>query len=106
MPENIWVVDDDQSIRWVLQRALEKAGMNISVFEVASDLLKALHVADKNKQLPDAIITDIRMPGMDGFDLIKEIHNDFSDLPLKGAKHLLTVEVKDHAGNTKTGFNN
>jgi len=82
MPEKIWIVDDDQSIRWVLQRALEKADMAIGVFEFASDLLKALHLANKKKQLPDAIISDIRMPGMDGFELIKEIHKDYPDLPV------------------------
>jgi len=82
MSENIWIVDDDHSIRWVLQRALEKAEMNIEAFEVASDLLKALHIANTKKQLPNAIITDIRMPGMDGFELIKEIHRDYPDLPV------------------------
>ena len=82
MSENIWIVDDDRSIRWVLQRALEKAEMNIEAFEVASDLLKALHIANIKKQLPNAIITDIRMPGIDGFELIKEIHRDYPDLPV------------------------
>lgn len=82
MPEKIWIVDDDQSIRWVLQRALEKADMAIEAFEFASDLLKALHLANDKKQLPDAIISDIRMPGMDGFELIKEIHKDYPDLPV------------------------
>ncbi len=82
MSENIWIVDDDQSIRWVLQRALEKAGMQVSVFEYASDLLRALQQATENKELPDAIITDIRMPGMDGFELIDTIHKDHPDLPV------------------------
>ena len=82
MTEKIWIVDDDQSIRWVLQRALEKAEMDIEAFEVASDLLKALHIANEKNQLPDAIISDIRMPGMDGFDLIKEIHSSYPELPV------------------------
>ena len=42
MPEKIWVVDDDQSIRWVLQRALDKANMDVNAFEFAIDLLKQL----------------------------------------------------------------
>lgn len=78
--ENIWIIDDDQSIRWVLQRALEKAGMNITVYEFTNDLLAA--ISDKNVILPDAIISDIRMPGMSGLDLTKEIHKKYPDLPI------------------------
>ena len=80
MSENLWIVDDDQSIRWVLQKALEKAGMTINAYEFASDLLRDLNA--ENKQLPDAIISDIRMPGMSGFELIKEIHRYHPDLPV------------------------
>lgn len=81
MSEKLWIVDDDQSIRWVLQKALEKANMEITVFEFASDLLRKLQEED-DKQIPDAIISDIRMPGMDGFELIKEIHQVHPDLPV------------------------
>ena len=78
--ENIWIIDDDQSIRWVLQRALEKAGMNITAYEFTSDLLK--DISATNVTLPDAIISDIRMPGMSGLDLTKQIHKKFPDLPI------------------------
>lgn len=78
--ENIWIIDDDQSIRFVLQRALEKAGMNITAFEFTSDLLSAISAS--NVKLPDAIISDIRMPGMSGLDLTKEIHQKYPDLPI------------------------
>jgi len=81
MTEKIWVVDDDQSIRWVLERALTKADMQVKAFEFATDLLKQLRGSD-NKNLPGAIISDIRMPGMGGFELIKEIHQDFPELPV------------------------
>ena len=80
MSENLWIVDDDQSIRWVLQRALEKAEMKITVYEFASDLLRALKAEDI--KLPDAIISDIRMPGMNGFELLKEIHKIYPELPV------------------------
>lgn len=80
MSEKIWIVDDDQSIRWVLQRALEKAGMTITAYEFASDLIRDLN--KDSSQLPDAIITDIRMPGMSGFELIKEVHAGFPELPV------------------------
>jgi len=78
--ENIWIIDDDQSIRFVLQRALEKAEMNITAFEFTSDLLNA--ISAKDVKLPDAIISDIRMPGMSGLDLTKEIHQQYPDLPI------------------------
>ncbi len=81
MAENIWIVDDDQSIRWVLQKALEKASMKVTAYEYASDLLHQLHDT-KTAYLPDAIVSDIRMPGMSGFELIKEIHNLHPDLPV------------------------
>ena len=81
MTEKLWIVDDDQSIRWVLQRALEKANMDITAFEFATDLLRQLREADE-RGLPDAIISDIRMPGMDGFELIEEIHKIYPDLPV------------------------
>lgn len=75
--ETIWVVDDDESIRWVLQRALEKANMQVQVFDHAEKLLSALKT-----DLPHAIISDIRMPDMDGFELLKEIHKEHPDLPV------------------------
>lgn len=81
MPEKIWVVDDDQSIRWVLQRALEKANMDVNAFEFAIDLLKQLQESNES-ELPDAVISDIRMPGMDGFELIKVIHQEYPELPV------------------------
>ncbi len=81
MTEKIWIVDDDQSIRWVLQRALENAQMKVTAFECGSDLLRQL--GDENESsLPDAIISDIRMPGMDGFELIKEVHKKYPSLPV------------------------
>ncbi len=81
MPERIWIVDDDQSIRWVLQRALEKAQMNVQAFEHPRDLLYALQ-ASSESELPEAIFSDIRMPDMDGFELMKKIHEQHPQLPV------------------------
>ena len=78
--ENIWIIDDDQSIRWVLKRALEKADMKITSFEFTSDLLKA--ISAENAEIPDAIITDIRMPSMSGLELSSEIHKLYPELPI------------------------
>ncbi len=75
--ERIWVVDDDQSIRWVLEKALEKAGMYVKSFSSASGILETLE-----RGQPDALITDVRMPGMDGFDLLTKIQQRYPELPV------------------------
>ncbi len=76
-PDTVWVVDDDKSIRWVLEKALEKASIRCKSFSNALNLLDALET-----ELPDALITDIRMPGMDGFELLKKIQHNYPDLPV------------------------
>ncbi|MDH5179048.1 MAG: nitrogen regulation protein NR(I) [Gammaproteobacteria bacterium] len=75
--ECIWVVDDDRSIRWVLDKALQQADMEVETFDSADGVLRQL-----GKGAPDAIITDIRMPGMNGLDLLKQIHTDHPQLPV------------------------
>ena len=74
---NVWVVDDDRSIRWVLDKALSSAGLKTAIFESADQLLKKLSL-----EQPDAIISDIRMPGMDGLEMLERIHVDYPDLPI------------------------
>ena len=61
----VWIIDDDKSIRWVLEKALQQAGIG-KMFEQAEPALNQL-----KKEHPSAIITDIRMPGMDGLTLLK-----------------------------------
>jgi len=75
--ESIWVVDDDRSIRWVLEKALTKADMDVRTFEEADSVLRALE-----RHQPDAIISDVRMPGMDGLALLDKIHANHPDLPV------------------------
>jgi len=75
--DTVWVVDDDRSIRWVLEKALTSAGLNVNAFEDANAVLKAL----ETKQ-PDAIISDIRMPGMDGLELLSRIHTQYPEMPV------------------------
>lgn len=75
--EHVWVIDDDRSIRWVLERALRQANMDVETFESAAGIIEKL----RNTQ-PDAIISDIRMPGVSGFDLLAQIGQKFPDLPV------------------------
>ncbi len=75
--EAAWVIDDDQSIRWVLERALQQDGIAVRTFESAENVL-----ANLGHQQPDAIITDIRMPGIGGLDLLESIRARFPELPI------------------------
>ena len=75
--ESIWVIDDDRSIRWVLQKALEKADFEVTEFEDGNKVLD--HLAE---QQPDAIISDVRMPGIDGMQLMAAIREQYPQLPV------------------------
>ncbi len=76
-PETVWIIDDDKSIRWVVEKALQKAGIVTRSFSGAADLLNALQ-----DDLPDALITDIRMPGMDGLELLDKVQLNHPNLPV------------------------
>lgn len=73
----VWVVDDERSIRWVLERALAQEGMDVTCFEDGQALLRNIEGTP-----PDAIVSDIRMPGIDGLDLLAEIRMHHPDLPV------------------------
>ena len=77
MSNRVWVVDDDRSIRWVLERAMSQAGIPITAFASADH---AMHHLDDER--PIAVITDVRMPGMDGMDFIDRIHDAYPELPV------------------------
>lgn len=74
---NVWIIDDDDSIRWVLQKALEQAGMQVTSFNRADSILDQL-----KKYEPDTIITDIRMPGMDGLSLLSALSKTWPQIPV------------------------
>jgi len=76
-PLHVWLVDDDASIRWVLERALKQSGMLAKAFEHADAALEALRT-----EAPDVLITDIRMPGNSGLELLQEIHESRPGLPV------------------------
>ncbi len=73
----VWVIDDDPSIRWVLEKALTKADMDVTCFDNADNILESLR---NNK--PDAIISDIRMPGTSGLELLDSINQNYPELPV------------------------
>ena len=76
-PLRVWLVDDDASIRWVLERALKSGGMTPRVFEAAEPALEALR-----GDAPDVLLTDIRMPGLSGLDLVRRLHETRPQLPI------------------------
>ncbi|MGB5345790.1 MAG: nitrogen regulation protein NR(I) [Woeseia sp.] len=72
-----WIVDDDQSVRWVLEKALRQADIMTRSFERAEHLLEAI-----DHTVPDVLMTDIRMPGMDGLVLLQRLSINCPDLPV------------------------
>ncbi len=73
----VWVVDDDQSVRWVIEKALRQADMTTRCFERVENLLEAI-----GEKIPDVLITDIRMPGMSGFALLERLQQHCPELPI------------------------
>ncbi len=74
---NIWIIDDDDSIRWVLEKALTDASFQVSSFSNADNIFEKL-----KQNEPDVIISDIRMPGMDGLELLERATQQYPDLPV------------------------
>ena len=74
---SIWIADDDEAIRLVLEESLSSSGYKTKSFASGEDLVRELE-----KDKPDLVITDIQMPGMLGYDLLKHINNNFDDLPV------------------------
>ena len=73
----IWVAEDDRSLRWVMEKALIKGEMQVRTFETGDQLLGSLEIST-----PDVIISDIRMPGIDGLALLSKIHGKNPDIPV------------------------
>ncbi len=77
MSKHIWIVDDDRSIRFVLTKALKRAGYDVSAFERASDVLEALE-----SHRPSTLVSDIRMPGMSGTELLAKVKKRWPEIPV------------------------
>ncbi len=75
--KNVWIVDDDRSIRWVLEKALQKADIPCKTFSEAESVLQAI-----KKEQPALILSDIHMPGKSGLEMLSEIKKSNPKLPI------------------------
>lgn len=73
----IWVADDDNAIRIVLEESLSSAGFDVKTFTSGDEVVTHL----KNES-PDLILTDVQMPGMLGYDLLKHINDNHENIPV------------------------
>jgi len=76
-PDIVWIIDDDRSIRWVLEKALAQVGLAVKCFDSANEIMELLE-----RSQPEAVVTDIRMPGVSGLDLLSAIHQKAPDIPV------------------------
>jgi two-component system nitrogen regulation response regulator GlnG len=73
----VWIVDDDETIRFVLERALSRAGHQVEAFETEAAVLEALEVGS-----PHAIVTDIHLPDDDGLVILESLRRQQKDIPV------------------------
>ena len=73
----VWVIDDDRSIRWVLDKALEREGFEVTCFESGAGVIEKLSL-----QQPDAVVCDVRMPGVDGLTLLNSVAATHPGIPV------------------------
>lgn len=73
----IWIVDDDQSIRWVLQKAVAREGLPCEIFSSVAEVLEKLAY-----EVPQVLVSDIRMPGKSGLELLSVVREKHPDLPV------------------------
>ena len=74
----VWVIDDDRSIRWVFEKALAREGIPFKTFAQATEAMDALDASGA----PQVLVSDIRMPGASGLDLLQNVKQRFPDLPV------------------------
>ena len=73
----VWIIDDDRSIRWVLEKSLARADIEFVSFPTADDALSAL-----GHDTPQVVVSDIRMPGRSGLDFLQALHQRHPDIPV------------------------
>src|SRR5690554_1497463 len=75
--DQVWIIDDDRSIRWVLEKALQQAQMSTRTFDSGDAALRQL-----SREVPAAVISDIRMPGIDDLGLLSTLHHQHPEVPV------------------------
>jgi two-component system, NtrC family, nitrogen regulation response regulator GlnG len=73
----VWIIDDDRSIRWVFEKALTRENIAFKVFSSADEALNALAT-----ETPQVVVSDIRMPGESGLELLQKIRGRFPNMPV------------------------
>ena len=73
----IWIIDDDKSIRWVFEKALARTDMDFKTFSSVAEALNALE-----REQPQVVVSDIRMPNGSGLDFLAEIKQKYPDIPV------------------------
>ena len=89
----VWIVDDDRSIRWVFEKALEREGIAYRTFSTAQEALKALE-----SETPRVVVSDIRMPGESGLVLLQKVRERYATLPV------IIMTAYSDLGNAVTAF--
>ncbi|MDO9051560.1 MAG: nitrogen regulation protein NR(I) [Methylotenera sp.] len=73
----IWIIDDDKSIRWVFEKALARTDLEFKTFSSVQEALNALE-----REQPQVVVSDIRMPNGSGLDFLSEIKRQYPDIPV------------------------
>ncbi len=76
-PKKVWIADDDESIRFILEKGLLDAGFHVNVFEDGNEVVNHLDI-----EKPHVLLTDLKMPGRDGMDLLDTFKNDYPSIPV------------------------
>jgi len=75
--KSVWIIDDDRSIRWVLEKSLTRENIEFKSFASADDALRAL-----SHETPQVVVSDIRMPGSSGLDFLQVLHERHAHIPV------------------------
>lgn len=75
--KSVWIIDDDRSIRWVLEKSLARVDIAFKSFASADDALRAL-----STDMPQVVVSDIRMPGSSGLDFLQTLHQRYPQIPV------------------------
>jgi len=75
--KSVWIIDDDRSIRWVLEKALAREDIAFKSFATADDALRIL-----SHDIPQVVVSDIRMPGSSGLDFLQALHQRHPLVPV------------------------